>query len=141
MTIRIFGFCVGLGAAVLTGQLRIPDQGIQYRNGDWTTWTMTRFAASLDLDERMVYAATTGGISRYDYYANEWALPITEADGLTGHAVSAIAYDPNSGYLWAATEKGVNARMPGSEAWRFLDHELGPVAEIGIGDRFVWFRT
>ncbi|MBN2202532.1 hypothetical protein JW777_11295 [bacterium] len=141
MTLRVIGVFLGLGAAVLTAQLRIPDQTIQYRNGDWTTWPMLRVAASIDLDERMVYAATTGGISRYDYYQNEWALPITEADGLTGHAVSAIAYDPNSGYLWAATEAGVNCRMPGSEAWRFLDVDLGTVNEIGIGDRFVWFRT
>ena len=101
MSLRGIAACIGLGAALLTAQLRTPDQTIQYRPGDWTTWPMMRHASSVDLDERMVYVATTGGIGRYDYYRNEWGAPITGADGLTGHSVSAIAVDPSSGYLWA----------------------------------------
>jgi ligand-binding sensor domain-containing protein len=141
MTLRRIGVFIGLGSALLTAQLRIPDQTLQYRPGDWTTWPMMRVAFSVELDERMVYIGTTGGIGRYDYYGNEWGAPITTADGLTGQEVRALAYDPHSGYLWAATEAGVNARIPGSEEWRFLDDGPGPVTEIGIGEQFVWFRT
>jgi ligand-binding sensor domain-containing protein len=141
MTLRRAGVFLGLGAAFLTAQLRTPDRTIQYRPGDWTTWPMMRVATSVDLDERMVYVATTGGIGRYDYYRNEWGAPITAADGLTGHAVRALGVDPNSGYLWAVTEAGVNARVPGSEEWRFLEYGPAGVSEIGIGEQFVWFRT
>jgi hypothetical protein len=140
MTLRGIAALLSLTASA-AAQMNAPDRTLQYRPGDWTTWSMTRVASSVDLDDRMVYIGTTGGIGRYDYYRNEWAPPMTVSDGMTGRNVRALAWDTNSGYLWAATEDGVNARIPGSEEWRFLDGGPAGVSGIGVGDRFVWFRS
>jgi len=133
-----------LGVGIALSQFQIPDREIQYRPGDWVSFPVLRFASSLAMDPNMIYAATTGGISRYDYYRKEWNLPYTWSDGLDGSPAVAVAYDGDSGYLWCATEHGLNIRIPGAEQWRqtsYQDAGITPVSAIGMGRNHVWLKS
>jgi hypothetical protein len=130
-----------LSAVRISAQFQIPDREIHYRPGDWVSYPVTRFVRSIDMDDRTVYAATTGGIARYDFYSREWLPPYTQSDGMAGGRADLVAYDWNTGFLWCATDKAVNIRLPGSEQWRqaaFPAIGIRTVSALGIGTEFVW---
>jgi ligand-binding sensor domain-containing protein len=141
---RRFAFVPLFCAVAAFSQYQIPDRELQYRPGDWVSYPVLRFVSSLALDQSTVYAGTTGGISRYNFFQKEWDVPFTWSDGIDGHQVRAIAYDFDSGTLWCATEHGVNYKIPGAEQWRqisYPDAGLTPVSAIGIGRNFVWLKS
>jgi len=78
-----------------------------YRPGDWTSYTVLRYVSSIDKDFNYIYFGTTGGVSRYDFFANHFIEPLTESDGLLDDRVQKIAYDPMSNEIWFRTSSGV----------------------------------
>lgn len=78
-----------------------------YRPGDWVSYTVLRYVSSIDKDLNYIYFGTTGGVSRYDFWANHFVQPLTESDGLLDNRVQKIAYDPQRNEIWFKTASGV----------------------------------
>lgn len=130
---------ISLMLTVLTfaDQRRIYETNRDYNQGDWITYTTTRFIRHLSLGTSFVYFATTGGITRYDYFANEWKYPWTVSNGLASNQVYLVAEDANTGFIWAVTEKGISRYEPGPQIWynTFFDEMTSmqaPVQSIGF---------
>jgi len=121
----------------------LSDRQIHYRPGDWISFPVTRFITAIALDHETVYFGSGEGILRYRYYESRWDAPLTVSDGIEGHAVGALAWDPASGYLWAATDRALNYRVPASDRWHQILNAVplcGEIRDLGVGVRHLWIR-
>jgi len=120
------------------------ERQIHYRPGDWVSYAMTRFVTSIAVGDDRTYFGTTGGINQYDFYKEEWTVPVTVSDGLYGNAIRVVAFDHARGCLWCAEETGLDFRVPASEEWyhvSFDDLGTGPVFSIGFGKENMWLES
>ena len=83
-----------------------------YRPGDWKSYTVLRYVNCIEKDFNFIYFGTTGGISRYDFFADKWVEPLTESDGLLDNRVEKIAYDPQKNELYFKTYSGISSYNP-----------------------------
>ena len=120
--------------------------GTIYRPGDWISYSIFRYVNAIATDNRYVYFATTGGISRYNLYSDTWADPLTTSDGLADNRVAVVAIDPAFNELWCATRGGVSRYNDRVQTWTtyrsggglFLDD----VHSIGVtDDGYLIFET
>lgn len=88
-----------------------------YKTGDWISYSTFRFVRGIATDQRYVYFATTGGISRYNLNIDTWADPFTTSNGLADNNVYVIAVDPVYLNLWCATREGVSRYDLGTANW------------------------
>ncbi|MFQ5629035.1 MAG: hypothetical protein ACE5I1_09765, partial [bacterium] len=126
---------------------RIHGTNPNYRQGDWISYGVTRFVNAVAVGQQYAYFGTIGGITRYDFFANQWDFPFTTSNGLADNFVTAVAYDASTGYLWCGTRTGISYYHPTSERWSnsFKD-EIGiprfdDVMSIGIGLNDIYFIT
>ncbi len=142
----LLGLWLILFPAVSSGQ-RIYGTNTAYAEGDWISYTESRYVHSLQVAPELVYVATEGGILRYDFYQKKWLFPFTTSNGLAENNVLAVAYDVGTRLLWCSTPSALCVYDPGAKLWQnfFLD-ELGfdpndPVYSIGFNDAGTWFET
>ncbi len=134
----------GFALQVSAQAQELAEREIHYRPGDWTSYPVMRFVTSIANDHSYVYFGTTSGIARYDFYRNRWDTPVTVSDGLADGSVAVVAYDFNTGFLWCATESGLNVRNPASDEWRLWPYEelgLESVTSMGTGDNYLWVQS
>ncbi len=129
-------------------EIRIRETNRNYQQGDWITYSTTRFIRSISIGDRFVYFATTGGITRYNFFSNKWDFPWTISNGLADDNISLVAKDLNTGFLWCSHDLGISYLEPASQYWFnfFYDEmEFGDndyVTSIGFGnDRQVYLVT
>lgn len=126
---------------------RIHSTNPNYRQGDWISYGVTRFVNAVAVGQQYAYFGTTGGVTRYDFFANQWDFPFTISSGLADNFVTAVAYDVSTGYLWCATKSGVSYYHPTAERWtNTFKEEIGiprfdDVVSIGIGLNDIFFIT
>ena len=120
--------------------IRSKGTNRQYRQGDWITYTTTRFVRNIALGQEYVYFATTGGITRYNFYSNTWDYPWTVSNGLPDNNIFLVAQDFNTGYLWCTSESSISYLESASRLWfnTFYD-EIGlrgddDISSIGFGN-------
>lgn len=89
-----------------------------YREGDWVSYTMTRYVSSIAMDNKTVYFGTNGGLVRYNKFERNWEKPFTTSDGLPDNRINQVAYDPNSDEIWVDTPLGVASHNPTFKEWR-----------------------
>ncbi len=136
-----------LWASGVQPQERIHRSNTHYEQGDWITYTTTRFVRHICLGDRYVYFATTGGLSRLDFYTNRYDPPWTVSNGLASNNLYLVAYDFNTGLLWCVTDVSVSFQEPATQIWnnRYFDEmEIGNrrITSIGFGDdRRVYLAT
>jgi len=135
---------IGQGA---DAQERRRGSNPRYAPGDWISYSTTRYVTSIAIGNPYVYFGTGGGITRYNYFSNAWDYPWTTSNGLADNAVTAVAFDVSTGYLWCATRSGVSYLDPASERWKnlFAD-EVGippfdEVTSIGVSADELWLET
>jgi ligand-binding sensor domain-containing protein len=119
----------------------IAERTIHYRPGDWISFPVTRFVTSIALGYQYTYFGTVAGISRYEFFREEWDYPFTVSDGLENGNIRLVAFDFNTSYLWCVTESGVSFRIPGAEEWRnifYFDLGVGSVSSLGTGREHIW---
>lgn len=108
-----------------------------YREGDWIALTDFRFVNSIDVDNRIVYAGTSGGIERYSHIENRWYTPLTSSDGLPHREVTVVAFDPSRGELWCGTRGGLAVYHTDLKNWRVYRSADGlpgdQIEEIVVG--------
>ncbi len=146
-SIAVVLLLAGAAAAQEAEELRIPFSNPEYQIGDWTSYTTFRYVNALAIGSRYVYFATTGGITRYNLFSNEWDSPWTISDGLPGMNVTVVAYDVDTDVIWCATEGAVSYRNPTSRQWQnFYLEDFGlatadPIVSIGVGTNSVFFEA
>ena len=86
--------------------------------GDWVGYTDLRFVTAIAADDQTVYVATTGGVARYDLYAEQWRTPLTTSDGLLDNHVRDVFVDPNTDDVWFETDAGYSVLWPKGDTWR-----------------------
>jgi hypothetical protein len=111
---------------------QIRETNRAYQQGDWITYGATRFVRYVSIGDPYVYFATTGGITRMNYFSYKWDFPWTTSNGLADNDVYLVAQDRNTGFLWAVTQKGVSYLEPASENWHNTFYN-----ELGIYNHFV----
>ena len=131
----------------LDAQERIRETNREYQQGDWITYATTRFVRYISIGETFVYFATTGGITRLNKFSYVWDFPWTTSNGLPDNDIFLVAFDANTGYLWAVTKEGISYLEPATQLWKnaFYD-EMGMINQyitsIGFGnDRKVYVIT
>jgi hypothetical protein len=99
---------------------------VDYDPGDWVNYTIFKYVTSVAADHSVVYFGTTGGIIRYDFFANKWLDPLTTTDGMPSNFVEKIAYEPVYNELWVLTRAGSARYSLAFESWYlesdFPDH-------------------
>ena len=143
---------LSLGLILLTAQLlfsqtnssvpfiRQRETNPSYDEGDWVSYSVARFVTSIAVGREYIYFGTKhSGITRYHQYRNEWDFPWTTSNGLADNAVSAVAYDSETSFIWCATRYAISYYQPSAHTWRnFFKDEIGiPVGDdivsIGVG--------
>jgi ligand-binding sensor domain-containing protein len=124
----------------LFSNVDLPQRVLQYRPGDWISYSTFRYITSAALGREYVYFGTTGGVLRYQFYESTWKHPFTVSDGLENDHIRDLIFDFNSGFLWCLTDTGVSFRDPSSEYWRNnLDLSLSAAfTDIGVGTNYIW---
>ena len=140
-------FFLFLPAGVKAQQGRITETNPNYQQGDWISYSVNRFITSIAVGRQYAYFGTTGGITRYNFYANEWDYPYTTSSGLADNRISAVAFDEQTGLLWCATQKSISYFHPTARKWYngFKDHQgivvNDKIISIGIGENDLIFET
>lgn len=88
-----------------------------FQEGDWVNYTNFRYVTSVAMDQNVVYFGTTGGVIRYDRYAQKWLDPLTVTDGIPNEQIDDIAYDPDTGRIWVSTPGGNAYYQPTFRQW------------------------
>ena len=78
----LFFFLIFLSGASHPIERRIYESNRAYEQGDWITYSATRFIRYVSLGNTTVYFASTGGIKRYNFFTNQWNYPWTVSNGL-----------------------------------------------------------
>ncbi|MFN8473695.1 MAG: two-component regulator propeller domain-containing protein [Anaerolineae bacterium] len=109
----------------------------------WSTTTNADEVNALAIQGNSLWAATEGGVVRWDLAAGSAAV-YTIDHGLPSNQARSIAIDPTTGYVWAGTMGGI-ARWDGS-AWRSWDQSQGLLVNrvdgVGIdGAGHIWATT
>jgi len=126
---------------------RISGTNIHYKPGDWVSYSMMRLVRSLAVGREHVYFGTTGGVTRYNFYANRWDEPWTVSNGLADNYIITVAYDMNTDYFWCSTRQGVSLYRSTFQRWENIFKEdlgLSPdeeIASIGFDTYHVWLET
>lgn len=109
----------------------------------WTAFTSVNFVNDLLVDGETIWAATNGGLARWDAAAAE-ALTLNTAHGLPSNKVTALGVDA-SGALWVGTDAGAAQMRPDGSLRRFTvaDGLADPFVYtvLGASDGSVWFGT
>ena len=125
---------------------RISGTNTDYRVGDWISYSNLKYVHHVAVGMHYIYTATTGGIGRFDRYKEQWTWPWTVSNGLADNYVTAVGYDADTSFLWAATSTAVSYLHPASQVWTniFID-EMGfrdtdRVTSIGFDNSYVWLE-
>lgn len=96
----------------------LSPNGYSFEEGDWVSFTMTRFISSIAMDNTTVYFGTSGGLIRYDKIEKHWENPFTTSDGLPDNRINKIAYDRDRDQVWIDTPLGPASYNPTFKRWR-----------------------
>jgi len=129
------------------GGWRPLGTNLHYEEGDWISYSDPHYVRSIALGNYYIYFATSGGITRYEFYRNRWDFPFTTSNGLPDNEVYTVAFDQGTSYLWCSTPQGVSYYEPTSQRWRNIYYDemgLAPsdyVTSIGFSTDEVFLVT
>ncbi len=126
---------------------RIRETNRHYEDGDWITYSSTRFVRHVSVGEQYVYFSTTGGITRYNYFSEKWETPYTISNGLADQNIFITALDFSTGFLWCVRETGISYMEPATHRWFNAFYDEMPVEfdqkaiALGFGNHNVYIMT
>ena len=95
------------------------DRFTHYKLNDWVSYAPALNITSIDIDENYIYfGSQSGGILRYDKYADTWKSPFTTSSGLRSNIIIQVVYNPNEGFLYAKTPAGIDVFKPAENYWQ-----------------------
>ena len=143
----LLGVMLGQIVTALSAQDRIRGTNTRYEQGDWITYSENRYVTSIEVGRQFTYFGTTGGITRYDHWQNQWEFPFTTSSGLADNHITAIGFDENTAILWAATKTAISYYEQTSGRWtnNFLDENgmplRDPIVSLGFAKDVVFFES
>ncbi|MEE8437287.1 MAG: hypothetical protein V3S22_02990, partial [Candidatus Neomarinimicrobiota bacterium] len=139
-TIRQFLFILLL-ASSLEAQ---PDN--RFEPFEWVQYRAASAINSFTSDNTFLYAGTANsGILRLNLFTQDFADPIARAQGLSSNSI--IAVHTAFGFLWAASDRGLEYSFDKRGDWHLISKEslgMGAFAEInkiGNSEGYLWLRT
>ena len=145
MKLAIMAACVA--TSVLAFSFTRTDRNDRYRPGDWVSYGVARFIGSVAVGPEHTYFGSNAGVLRYDAIRNRWLAPYTTSDGLASDFIVTVGFDPNTSFLWCATDAGLSWQHPSSLRWtNYAKAEIGiagneDVLSIGFSSAANWFET
>jgi len=137
-----------LAGSLLAQDFRPEGTNIDYREGDWISYSVGRFVSSIAIGQQYIYFGTEfSGIARLDQYSMDWQFPWTTSNGLADNRITAVAYDFDTSQIWGASTRAVSVYNPASQKWlNFYKSDNGlsendDILSIGIGDDNVYFEA
>lgn len=104
-------------------EMRIRHTNQHYELGDWIGYSNSRFVNSIAIGIEHIYFATTGGITRYNFYHDRWDFPWTTCNGLAHNKIISVAFDGATNTLWCSTPVGVSYYESFSRLWHNLYYD------------------
>ena len=124
-------FALSLGILVL-----YPGRGLARLEEDWVSYSDYRYIASVAVESRSVYAATTAGIIEYDLLSRSFGPPVVSPG-----PVDFLAYDPFSAELWAALSGTLYRFDPTLETWFPTAGRAGSISSLGFARNAIWLQS
>ena len=122
-----------------------PDS--RFRPFDWVLYHGPGEIKSLSEGYNYIYIATkNGGIKRFNIYSLTFDEPITIAQGLESNNVSAIHFDSETGYIWAATPNHIQYSFSREGDWFSIEikslglSDYDEVKKIGSSVGYIWIQ-
>ena len=147
----VFGLLVANSTAFLYSQTKKDVEKIyyqlNYRPGDWITFSATRYSTSIAVSYKIAYVGTLGGVLRYDFTKKQFNYPLTTSNGLLDNYIKVVAVEKQNDFLWVASREGLQIYNPVSQQFTtatyfqigiLLDEEIH---SIGFEGSKVWLQT
>ncbi len=94
------------------------ERRMQYALDDWISYLPSKQIVKIAAGRNYIYFATLdGGILRYEAFQNYWDYPFTTSNGLISNRVLDVAYDFDTSFLWAVTDKDTCVFKPAEKEW------------------------
>lgn len=87
------------------------------RVGEWTTYTFANDIRAIAFDRGEVWCATVGGGVRFTPSTDQFTK-YTNADGLSGNDLTALAIDRNGDVWFGTRDRGLSRRRRDTGGWR-----------------------
>ncbi len=130
----------------ITG-IGIAQPDLKFDPFDWIQYRQAGKVNSITFGDRFAYIGTqSGGVLRFNTFANRFEESITMAQGLQSNTITAVHRSSN-GMLWVATPFGIEFSFNEVGNWRFIDWNqisLGSrtfIERIGESENSVWLGT
>jgi len=113
---------------------------------EWVQYRKVSSINSFTADNTFLYAGTgNSGILRLNIFTQEFAEPITRAQGLISNSIRSvhIAF----GFLWTASDRGLEYSYDKQGDWHFVSKEsmgIGTfvnINKIGNSEQYLWLKT
>lgn len=120
---------------------------LNYRPGDWITFSANRYTTSIAVSYKTAYIGTLGGILRYDFVKKQFDYPLTTSNGLLDNYVKVVAVEKQSEFLWVATRDGLQFFNPMSQQFTTASYfQIGihldeEIHSIGFENTKIWLQT
>ena len=125
----------------------IAQPDLKFDSFDWVQYRQAGKINSITFGDRFAYIGTqSGGIMRFNVFANRFEESITMAQGLHSNTITAIHRSSN-GMLWVATPIGIEFSFNEVGNWRFIDrNEISFdsrtfIERIGESKNSIWLGT
>ena len=103
---------------------------------------------SISEDYSYFYFGTeNAGILRLNKFSQEFARPITQAQGLKSSIVEHIYFDENTGILWSIGDRFIEYSFSREGSWNKVSYNLlslksgGQIIDVGSSQNYLWLRT
>ncbi len=140
-------FLFFLSSVAYSQTFKVDRTNPNYEEGDWVSYTMTRWIQSFAIGTEDIYFATTGGVGRYNFFTNKWNYPLTSSNGLADNNILLVAYDLDTDYIWCTTPYSISCYFSTFRKWEnYYYEDIGidaphKIISIGIDRNHVWFET
>ncbi len=128
--------------------IALPQPDNRFDIYDWVIYKQPGTIQSISEGYNYIYFGTeNGGIWKFHRYRDTFEEPITKAQGLTSECIKAVFFDKDTGYLWAATEKGIEYSYSRDGNWysHSFDEYILPsqtnIIQFGSSKNYVWAYT
>jgi ligand-binding sensor domain-containing protein len=125
---RVMAAGLALGALLLAATALGSAQPVAPAEAVWVTHTDTNDVNGLAFEGSILWAATNGGVARWDTATGSYSV-LTIDDGLAGTHVYSVVVDP-AGNRWFGTQRGVSRLAPDG-TWTTFTTADGLVSDRG----------
>lgn len=94
------------------------ERRLKYALDDWLSFMKSKHVSAITVGTNYIYfGMQDGGILRYKLFSDYWDFPFTTSNGLPSNTVLDVAYDQETGYLWAVTDVDTCLFKPAEQEW------------------------